>query len=66
MLHGLFYRCPCYISGPGNISVVLMSMQGQKADFIKNFLICVPKMNEGLTGLERCECVINDRIFIFG
>ncbi len=28
-------------------------MQGQKAlDFIKNILICVPKMNEGLTGLE--------------
>jgi len=22
-------------------------------DFIKNILICVPKMNEGLTGLER-------------
>ncbi len=23
--------------------------------FIKNILICVPKMNEGLTGLERHE-----------
>ncbi len=25
------------------------------SDFIKNILICVPKMNEGLTGLERHE-----------
>ncbi len=24
--------------------------------FIKNILICVPKMNEGLTGLERHQC----------
>ncbi len=23
------------------------------SDFIKNIFICVPKMNEGLTGLER-------------
>ncbi len=36
--------------------VALLSMQGQKAlDFIKNILICVPKINEGLTGLERHE-----------
>ncbi len=25
------------------------------SEFIKNILICVPKMNEGLTGLERYE-----------
>ncbi len=30
----------------------------------KNILICVPKMNEGLKGLERHDWVINDRIFI--
>ncbi len=24
-------------------------------DFIKNILICIPKMNEGLTGVERHE-----------
>ncbi len=30
-----------------NMSVALLSMEGQKADFIKNILICVPKMNEG-------------------
>ncbi len=34
-----------------NVVVSLLSMQGQKAlDFIKNVLICVPKMNEGLAG----------------
>ncbi len=37
-----------------NKSVVLLSMQGQKAVRFhkKNILICVLKMNEGLTGLE--------------
>ncbi len=25
------------------------------SEFIKNILICVPKMNEGLSGLERQE-----------
>jgi len=25
------------------------------SDFSKNVLICVPKMNEGLTGVERHE-----------
>ncbi len=29
--HMLFYRSPCYVSGLGNISVVLPSMQGQTA-----------------------------------
>ncbi len=37
------------------------------SEFIKNILICVPKMNEGLTGLKQHEGgIINDRIFIFG
>ncbi len=31
MSHGLFYRCIYYISGPGNISVALLSMEGQIA-----------------------------------
>ncbi len=31
MPHGLFYQCPCYISGSGNISVALLSIKGQKA-----------------------------------
>ncbi len=29
--HGLFYRGSYYVSGPGNISVALLSIQGQKA-----------------------------------
>ncbi len=35
----------------------LLSMGGfrELSDSIKNILICVPKMNEGLTGLERHE-----------
>ncbi len=38
------------------LSVSLLSMEGQKlSGFIKYILICVPKMNEGLTGLERLE-----------
>ncbi len=31
MSHGLFYRCPCYVSGPGNIAVVFLSMEGLRA-----------------------------------
>ncbi len=44
-----------------NISVTLLSMQTyyiaarKLLDFIDNILICVPKMNEGLAGLERHE-----------
>ncbi len=34
------------------------------SDFIKNNLICVLRVNEGLRGLERHEG--DDRIFIFG
>ncbi len=33
-----------------NVVVALLSMQGQKA--LGNILICVPKINKGLTGLE--------------
>ncbi len=29
--HGLFYRCPWYVSGPRNITVVLLSMKGHRA-----------------------------------
>ncbi len=36
-----------------NVSVVLPSMQGQKAlGFHQKIIICVLKMNEGLMGLE--------------
>ncbi len=43
-----------YVVGPGNISVALLSMKGQKC-LIKHILISVPKVNEGLTGLDRHE-----------
>ncbi len=31
MSDGLFYQFSCYVSGPGDITVVLLSMEGQKA-----------------------------------
>ncbi len=31
MSHGLFHQSSYYVSGPGNISVMLLCMQGQKA-----------------------------------
>ncbi len=38
------------------VSVVLVSVEGQKAlEFHTNILICVLKIIEGLTGLERHE-----------
>jgi len=39
----------------------------EPSDFNKNILICVPKINVGLTGLKRHEgWIINYIIFIFG
>ncbi len=37
MSHGLLYRYPCYISGPGTISVVLLSRVRELSDFIKKY-----------------------------
>ncbi len=31
MSHGLFYRCPYLVSGPGNTTDALQSMEGQRA-----------------------------------
>ncbi len=54
--HGLFYQYPYYVYGSGNISVVLLSIHGQKyLWFHQKHVICDPKMNEGITGLERNE-----------
>ncbi len=36
----------------------------ERSYFIKNILVCVLKMNEGLMALDDMR-VINDRIFIF-
>ncbi len=37
------------------VSCVAVYGGSEFSDFIKNILICVPKMNEGLTGLEQHE-----------
>ncbi len=37
------------------MEVALLFMQGQKSLGFNQKYICVPKMNEGLTGLERHE-----------
>ncbi len=37
------------------ISCVTVYAGSESSDFIKNILICVPEMNEGLGGLERHE-----------
>ncbi len=67
MSHGLFYRCIYYVSGPGNISVVLLSMEDQRAlRFHQKHLNLCLKMNEGLTGWNDTRVSINDIIFILG
>ncbi len=56
MSHGLFYRSPCYLSKPDRIRILAVYGRVRKlSDAIKNILICVQKMNGGLTGLERHE-----------
>ncbi len=46
--------------------VTLLPMKGQILDFNKNIWICVPKMNEGLKGLEWHEGEYLTVFFIFG
>ncbi len=45
------------VTWTNNVLTTFLGLErGRKlSDFIKNILICVPKMNEGLTGLERHE-----------
>ncbi len=53
MSHGLFYRCPCYASGRWSCKDPCCLWRVRElSDSIKNILICVPKMNGGLTGLD--------------
>ncbi len=64
MSHGLFYRSFYYFSGPWTRQLRFCLWRVRKlSDLIKNILICVQKMNKGLTVLER---QINDIIIIFG
>ncbi len=54
MSRGLFYRCIYYISGPGNISVALLSIEGLRAlqlNHLKHLNLCP----EDDRGLERHE-----------
>ncbi len=48
--------------GLERVSCVAVYGVRKLSDFIKNILICVLKMNQGLTGLERHE-VINDNFY---
>ncbi len=53
MSHGLFYRCPYYVSRPVNISDALQSMEGQRAlRFNQKYFNLCPKMNKGTIGLK--------------
>ncbi len=68
MPHWLFYRCIFYISGPGNISVVLLSMQGQIAlRFHQKYLnLCSEDERRFYVFGTTWGWVINDIIFILG
>ncbi len=63
MSHRLFYRCPYYVSGPGNITVVLLSMEGQR--FHKKMYLFSEDERRRFEWHEG-EWVIYDIIFILG
>jgi len=44
-----------YFSGPADINYITAIGVSQLLNLIKNILICVPKMNGSLVGLEQCE-----------
>ncbi len=64
MSHWLFYQSPCYVSGSGNIAVVLLSMQGLRVLRFNNksTLICVPNMNKVNEG----ELIITALFYFLG
>ncbi len=68
MSHGLFYWWPCYVSGPGNITVVLLSMMGQRALGFhqKHLNLCSEDEQRYYDFVTMWGWVIKDRIFIFG
>ncbi len=67
MSHGPFYRCPYYLSGPGNIAVALLFMEGQRAlRFYQNYLnLCSEDERRSYGFGTTWGWVINDRLFIF-
>ncbi len=68
MSHGLFYRCIYCVCGPGNISVVLLSVQGQRALWFhqKYLHLCSEDEWRSYGFGTTWGWVINDRIFILG
>ncbi len=46
---------PTFLGLECGSSVAVLWRVRKLSDFIKNILICVPMMSEGLTGLERHE-----------
>ncbi len=68
MSHGLFYRCPYYVSWSGNISVTLLSMEGQKAlGFHQKYLhLFSEDERRSYEFGTTWGWVINDNIFILG
>ncbi len=68
MLHGLFYQSPCYVSGHGNFSVVLLSMEGLRVlrFKLKYINLCSDNEQRSYGFGTTSGWVINDNIFIFG
>ncbi len=68
MSHGLFYRCPCCVSGPGNISVDLLSMGGLRALGFnqKHLNLCSEDERRSYWLGTTWGWVINGRILISG
>ncbi len=68
MSHGLFYRCPCFVSRTGNITVALPSMQDLRAlRFNQKCLnLCSNNERKSYGFGTTWGWVIKDRIFIFG
>ncbi len=64
----MFYRCSYYVSGPGDISVALLSMQGQRAlRFNQKHLNLCSEDEQRSYGFGTTRgWVIIDRIFILG
>ncbi len=67
MLHGLFYRSLCYVSGQGDISVVLLYMEALKALRFKqkHLNLCSDDERKSYGFGTTSGWVINDIIFIF-
>ncbi len=68
MSHRKFYRCPCYVSGPGNNAFALLSTEGWRGlRFHQKYLnLCSEDEQRCYRFGTTRGWVINVRIFIFG